>query len=233
MFNVINGLFFSFFSIQNEKNGIEDKLSPLQFSVTHHLPPESEPSRCATCVQLLQANRALNASLPFQTGCRRDGVCVALIRLTPSIRPLPVRADEPPADDSRAGLSTAPIKSLVLGLHRALRVRLQIENDGDNAYQSQLRLTCLPPLPLQQVESHCVGGEPRSGELLCSVGNPFEKGEQEFSFTFDLTREALAAHQQLRFKFELSTSSNVTNASSLSAELVVPIKRFASIDYKR
>lgn len=171
----------------------------------------------------------MNASLPFKTGCRRDGICLASIRLWSIVQSLPIRPDDPHLNQT----NVTPIKPLLLGLHRAIRVRLYVENQGDNAYQTQLRVTGQPSLPIQQVESHCVASDLNLRELLCSVGNPFEKGQQKFAFTFDLSTESVGDHPQLMFKFELSTSSNVSNPSQLSSQLFVPIKRFASIDYKR
>lgn len=183
-------------------------------------------SKCADCIQLINVNRALNASLPFKTGCRNDGVCVADFQLVPTARPFPVRSDDPDSSEKS-------VEWLLLGLHRAVRVRLQIRNKEENAYQTQLRVLCNPPLPLQQMESHCVENESRKGELLCSVGNPFATGQQDIFFTFDLTREAVDLYQKLHFQFEISTSSQVIDKSKLKSDLIIPLKRFASIDYKR
>ncbi|RWS27296.1 integrin alpha-9-like protein [Leptotrombidium deliense] len=191
---------------------IEDKLTPLQVSVTANIMKRNSLNTfCKHCPVMSKAALEVASAvkkIDFEIGCGEDNKCNADINLL--IR------------------STYPF--IVQGRDNELPLFVTISNKGENAYSTKLKLKISPILEIKQISSRC--NTEVKDELLvirCDIENPLETDKyKDVPFLFG-TNRLPSSTRNIFVHGKVYTSSDLMKPGIPKQNFTVDVKRFASV----
>lgn len=172
--NVKNNFPLTFFQIEKSQfniflnsiyyflqNKIQEFMNPLEISLSLYLNQTKLNSMtnetifkdqfCKTCPVINKEESIIEKSLllPFAVDCGYDDICTSNLTITMS--------------------TDLTINHFVLGSRKTFLLFVNVVNDGEPAYKTEIRVIIPKPLQLANIPPDCNENE---FDLICSVGNP-------------------------------------------------------------
>lgn len=186
----------------------------MEFTLNYNLVQPSRDEFCANCPIITSSDSKIE-SIHFETGCQSRR-CLSNLTLDASLISF--------GED---------IKSVILGYHQEMKLNLKLNNFGEHAYLTKLNLIMKPGLKFSKLDSRCKildSNDATQSALTCDGENPLESGLSTFiSVGFDLTTLE-TSDKEMNIQIELTSASDLTADTQRNITLVVPIKRYASIE---
>ena len=141
------------------------------------------------------------------------------------------------------------LSQILIGFHQYTILSVRLANQGEQAYSAHLVLRLRPALQIKRIESRCrsqlhgashavADDETKSGheanylEIVCNLGNPFERSALDLQFVFDLFGTDYLDAKQLTINGSLHTSSALAAGSQVNQNLTVGLRRQVSVSLK-
>ncbi|XP_033228288.1 integrin alpha-8-like isoform X2 [Belonocnema kinseyi] len=156
---------------------------------------------CKTCPIINKENSKTEDAIPlmFAVDCGSDDICNSKLDISMS--------------------SNLQNNSFVLGSRNTFSIFLNISNEGEHAYQTQVRILISEPLVLASIPPECsensmeMNGIERAIEVTCDVGNPLESSK---TIKLELATSGLKCDSNYtELKAELSTQSLNSNQNKI------------------
>lgn len=159
--------------IMRESNQIDNFVDPIVFSLSYGL-VRSQSSRVDTIfnepvIEGQQSNITTEVYIKMCSSIARE--CVSRLR-----QQLSITIDDEDDDESEE-LVTGQMVELVEGLHRKVKLRIQISNFGEPAFLGKLNITINNTISLAQLDSNCQHLElsNNSTNIVCSLKSPLKE----------------------------------------------------------
>ncbi|XP_025017396.1 integrin alpha-9 isoform X2 [Tetranychus urticae] len=192
------------------KKDIRDKLTPLEFTLNYQL-LNRLPQFCSNCPHLIDTS-TISETIPFETGCGDDGVCVSDVTMSLFLTN-----------------KTSKLGSLIEGFHSSVYLIIALNNAGENAHAAKITLTVEPPLKTSFESITFYETNDTSLTLNLDVGNPLGPGSKELQILFDL-RSSLIEHSKINFFSVFTTKSDYAGGEPIKSSLTIGVERFAHLD---
>lgn len=139
------------------------------------------------------------------------------------------------------------LKQILIGFHQYATLAVRLANQGEPAYSAHLELRIQPALQIKKIESRCRSKsqfpsgsvlENRSSheanylEIICNLGNPFERSALYLQFVFDLFGSDYLDAKQVTINGSLHTSSALAAGSQVNRNLAIGLRRQVSVSLK-
>ena len=189
------------------------------------------------CPVLLNADQQFSESITFHTGCKYSK-CLASLAMQMRLQ------TEQAYDERTDERADGELKQILIGFHQYTTLTVRLSNQGEQAYSAHLELRLQPALQIKRIESRCrsksqfLGGENRSSheanylEIICNLGNPFERSALDLQFVFDLFSTDYSDAKRLTINGSLHTSSALAAGSQVNQTLVVGLRRQVGVALK-
>lgn len=221
-----------------KQNDIEDKLKPILITATHRL--VKRPDCVRNCPVLLNEDQQFTESIHFHTGCKHTK-CLSNLAMQMRLQ------TEQAYEEKRNDNELVELKQILIGFHQYTILTVRLANQGEQAYSANLELRVQPALQIKKIESRCrskiqqqqfflTAGENRTShdylEIICSLGNPFERSALELQFVFDLLTTDYLDAKRLTINGSLHTSSALTAGSQVNQNLAIGLRRQVGVSLK-
>ncbi|KAH8347899.1 hypothetical protein KR084_002195, partial [Drosophila pseudotakahashii] len=115
----------------------------------------------------------------------------------------------------------------ILGSSDTLRLRYDIVNDGENAYQPQFTVFSTPRLDFTQIPGNCKIAE---GVMLCELSNGFRLGKSNSTYVDIMFDVSQLGGQSLTINATVSSALSELNPKDNNVIKVITLKEEAEID---
>lgn len=206
---------------------------------THRLTKKADCIQ--NCPVLLNEDQQFSESINFHTGCKQ-AKCVSNLNLEMYLQ-TQQNYENPNATE------LIELNQLLIGFHQYSILNVRLTNQDEQAYSTYLELVLRPSLQIKKIESRCKSKyhqtndasysspDPKNSslesylEIVCYLGNPFERGSVNLQFVFDLFNTELDA-QSFKVNGSVHTTSELSSDSKVHQSLNIPIRRQVGISLK-
>lgn len=134
------------------------------------------------------------------------------------------------------------LNEILIGFHQYSILAVRLTNQGEQAYAAHLVLRLQPALQIKKIESRCrsqlhgatypAADEANYLEIICNLGNPFERSSLDLQFVFDLFGTDYLDAKQLTINGSVHTSSALKAGSQVNRNLTVGLRRQVGVSLK-
>ncbi|KAJ6640899.1 Integrin alpha-PS3 [Pseudolycoriella hygida] len=193
------------------KYSLEDVYKPIDIEMHYqilNLVPQSTDVFCDYCLAVNpQDPKSASNKIVFNVGCASER-CVADLKLSSTVvEPIPY----------------------IIGSSNSLSIEYRIENAGETAYLTQIRITIFDGITFKKTPASCTS-QANTKELLCNInnGSPLFRGD-EGKLTIDLDTTKLELVDFIVKAYVFSTGDEL-NETDNYVDNIIPLAEFSEIE---
>lgn len=195
------------------KPKIEDKLTPLEFSVALLDAPDDRTSFCPDC-PIFRGRMNWTSSIFFENGCGVDRKCVSILTV-----------------GALVSIKGQQVSEIISGEFDTMEVEVNVENAGELSYGTRLSLEVSPGLNVYRLDQSCTfkkESDAQKTRIDCDAGNPLVS-TAALTISLDTT-DLDPSTDVIMMHVTLSSASEINaDASTPSTSRALPVKRVASV----